>query len=539
MIPYLRGALSAETIERLAAVVGVDLIPSASGIRAVMEGEGRAYTQHLKTVVRCIDELNSAENVIHFAQLWMVLYVMSVAASNSAASGDFRAWLNTFNKKNEGTNRYRSVGLRLVAALLFHPEVVTEYLRKGGEPHFNVFAQSHHALWLLGGSKPGVNIVAAVKYSMALRSKGYAVTFLTVEKEVVPFLQRKRTTAQVQLEAEAERQERREAQRWAADEAAEDHTARIQRMRVCSEQMAADMTFANERKEASDAVWRERQAREAAVINRRRQGQAEVGATGEERTATVAAEQPNTAVTEQTSTSPSATEVSHQPVPPQQTISPRPPTSSSPLSPTPPLAPLSAPPSPSPPAPSAVSSSQHSVAPAPQPSTALIHLGSPVSSPVLVDDDDDDEKALSDVDPDEVREVRKSSRIPRRVNRPDAVPEDELEELEQTGFDLSAREEPRRREEKWPVEEILSVEPDEDGQMWYRVKWAGYDEPTIEPAWELNRLDVVHKFWLDYYVKAEEEIIRCQSELVESRDELKKREKEIADLRRELNASRK
>ena len=107
----------------------------------------------------------------------------------------------------------------------------------------------------------------------------------------------------------------------------------------------------------------------------------------------------------------------------------------------------------------------------------------------------------------DVMEIRRSTRESRGVQHPDDVPEEEVEELEQTGFDMSDREMPRPREPAYPFSRILYADPNEDSQMEYMVEWVG-GEQTLEPAESFRNMDAVLEFWSGYYVETQDELIK-------------------------------
>jgi hypothetical protein len=179
--PYLRMkgsftvpkyAMTVSVMNSLAALIGRDLVPSSHQMRQKSpgEGEGGAFVTHFMTVVKCIEEMAVAENIVHFVQLWMVLYTIYISTPghphyNARCAGSLKQHLA---KRNMSTARYDSVALRLTAALLHHPLIVNWYLRTGAEPHFNVFTHSRSVTWLLTGENtPGAHIAATLKYAVA------------------------------------------------------------------------------------------------------------------------------------------------------------------------------------------------------------------------------------------------------------------------------------------------------------------------------------------------------------------------------------
>jgi hypothetical protein len=131
----------------------------------------------------------------------------------------------------------------------------------------------------------------------------------------------------------------------------------------------------------------------------------------------------------------------------------------------------------------------------------------------------------SDKKEEKVVVIRRSARprvVPDRLA--DSLPEDEMHELEQTGFDLSEYDLPAPREQKWEVERILGMAMVGVDEFQYEVKWMNHCKTTWEPAANFKRMDVVHEWWLRYWLNSQQQMRAMLDRLAESsgvrRDEL-------------------
>ena len=116
-----------------------------------------------------------------------------------------------------------------------------------------------------------------------------------------------------------------------------------------------------------------------------------------------------------------------------------------------------------------------------------------------------------------VVEIRRSARTRIAPDRlADSLPEDEMRELEQTGFDMSEYDLPEPREEKWEVERILGMAMVGVDDFQYEVKWKNYCKATWEPASNFKRMDVVHEWWLKYRLNSQEQMRKMLDRLAES-----------------------
>jgi hypothetical protein len=152
--------------------------------------------------------------------------------------------------------------------------------------------------------------------------------------------------------------------------------------------------------------------------------------------------------------------------------------------------------------------------------------------------DEEDARREQELEREGVRVLRRTSRIPVPVLRPDSVPEDVVAELERRGFNLRGCEQSRPREPRWEPGKVLAVDTDEDGVLRYLVRWAGYDdsEDSWEPVVALKGLNVEHEFWIDYYLKNEDEMVDIKKKLRIKEEEVQKKEEKIKQLQGELSA---
>ena len=134
-------------------------------------------------------------------------------------------------------------------------------------------------------------------------------------------------------------------------------------------------------------------------------------------------------------------------------------------------------------------------------------------APRLSSDDSDEKEEKAVV----IRRSARSRAVPDRLA--DSLPEDEMRELEQTGFDLSAYDLPEPREQKWEVERILGMAMVGVDDFQYEVKWVNHCQTTWEPAANFKRMDVVHEWWLRYWLNSQSLMGDMMNRLAESSGE--------------------
>ena len=132
-----------------------------------------------------------------------------------------------------------------------------------------------------------------------------------------------------------------------------------------------------------------------------------------------------------------------------------------------------------------------------------------------------EEKEVAEVKEDEVKVdapsststagtgLRRSERSRRPVIRADGVPEDTLEELEQSGWDMSDRVQPRQREVYWTPISVVDCTV-MDHRLYYLFSWVDYSGLTWEPAEDMAHLQVVQDFWQNYWMKSQDALRRLQ-----------------------------
>jgi hypothetical protein len=561
-----RYALTSAVMTTLATFIGRPLIPSSGGVREVSPEEGGVVVEHFQAVVKCIEEAASTERIVHFVQLWMVLYILSMSVKGASYNPACAAWLTQYVKKHNFLGRYPAASLRLTAALLHHPVIVNKYLRSGGEPHFNAFTHSKCLNWLMGGKTAGANLAATLRYAMWLTSEGHAVTMAVVERDIVPFLQGRRSGSEIAADEAAERQERiSRASDRAAQDPNEAHSAFIERLRGCHQLLEEDLAFRAERREEQREKDKEVDAREVAV--RRGRPRIEVVDAAEEKAAVVSPEE----ATGGPSFFPAVVEASLEPVgqPPTSLTIPSP-------SPPPPSQPPIASPAPaqslsilqlSPPlppsSPPAPQSQPMDVSAVPQPVTVQLSAAeggggedsvpqpdvavqSPAAQPQAAaaaaagDPDwrpsEAEVQREAEVEAQGVRTLRRTQRVGRPVTRSDGAPEAELEELDEKDWDMSAYELPLPRSPRFVPEKIVGVDTGENGELQFIVKWEGFADLTLEPAEELRKfdLDVVQEFWLGNLLKQEDEKRDWTAQNKKLQEENRKLQEKVEALQKQL-----
>ena len=266
-----RSALTSSLMTELATWLNGGVGPSLGRLRDVQPSQGGEYTANFVTIMDCIESLGYAENALHFAQLWMLLYIILVATpGHRAYSAACVQRLNQHIAKREFFIRYTSSSLRLAAAFLHWPHVVIKYLARP-QPHFGAFAQCHSVNWLMGGDTVGENLAAAVKYAMALEEAGCLVTKGVVDKDIVPWLKGRRTEAQEKREDEEERLAFQAARRYADDDPTLVDEQAADRMREFIREREEDRAIARKKAAERAKLARQQAAHEKAVIAGHRQ----------------------------------------------------------------------------------------------------------------------------------------------------------------------------------------------------------------------------------------------------------------------------
>jgi hypothetical protein len=126
---------------------------------------------------------------------------------------------------------------------------------------------------------------------------------------------------------------------------------------------------------------------------------------------------------------------------------------------------------------------------------------------------DDEADRTPSPDPQMLRRSSRPRAAPSRLA--EALEEETVREFEQAGWDLSEYEsEPRTP--RFEPERVIGFNVSPAGEFLYFVQWVGYCAPTWEPADNLAHLRVTHQFWLDYWVRSQDQMREMMQRLAET-----------------------
>ena len=326
--PVPRGAVSKQVI---AVVVRFVTFLSQTEVRAV--DASAADGPFVEAVLTVLDTMQRAENRLHFAQLWLMLGVMSI--TTQPVVGDTGRGVRelpsqaavVFNKamtKKGLQSRYRRNALMFTALFLHSPDIVKEFMLKG-LVHFSRFytnTNSRSLRWLQGGQSTGQHLGQVVQLTMQAAERGDTLSTAEVDLYIIPMARGPRTAEEKASEEKKGAEEIRGLIHPDTPREMEEIAELMMHLRVQEEQKRQDEAFAKQRKAEREAKKKAEGKLEAV-----RKGEADMPVSrriGQQSLSTGAGASPQSASTSSSQLQSAATALTELSLPTDATESPHP-----------------------------------------------------------------------------------------------------------------------------------------------------------------------------------------------------------------------